>query len=433
MRIRTHNNLFLPSERQPDYYEDPLSRAAVLVMRLVPLAYQSFLDLACGDEHRESVALLPRGDFKVQRSPSANDTAERLLSVFLTPNAETPERPVPVRVDVERDARHDGFIQHESELIVVIEAKRHDQQGWEQAEFPGRMDIEVPGTVRFVKWVDLADHWTRLTEDPGLVGPAEREIIRDFLALAVANPQINATSRLARCQRLALPIAIRLQAILSQALNRQADARSGWGPGGEFTGLSGAASVLALSIHSDTDPPEVRLQVWAALQRAEADAFYGDLDRLGAVAAKANVAGDGRWTWHVWTALELKSQRDTHKADLTGANTDLEPRFLAVAELKGQLNRMVPKGELAERLKPFLVAGLTSQEDVDDALGEIGDYGYSKWKLVAPANVYCAWPLEVATEMDDEDRPERNHFVGEVRKAAGQLTRLVGTYLGDSD
>jgi len=38
MTTLTHNNLFLAYERQPEYFEDTLSRAAVLVMRLVPLA-----------------------------------------------------------------------------------------------------------------------------------------------------------------------------------------------------------------------------------------------------------------------------------------------------------------------------------------------------------------------------------------------------------
>ena len=376
---------------------------------------------------------MPRGDFKVQRKPSGNDTAERLLSVFLTPNAQTPERPVPVDVDVERGARHDGFIQHESELIVVIEAKRHDQQGWQQAEFPGKMHIEAPGTVRFVNWVDLTDQWMRLTEDPALVGHAEREIIWDFLALASANPQISPTSRLARCLRLELPIAFRLQTILSQAVGREADARSGWGPGGEFTGLDGTASRLALSILDGERAPQVLLSVWAGIQGPEADRLYSDPERLREIAAKTSVPGDGRWTWHVWAPLELKSQRDTNKVEITDAVDDLEWRFLAAAGLKDQLNRMVPTDQLAKWLKPFVKVRLATQGEVDAALVDIHNYGHAKWKAVAPAHVYCEWPLEVATELDDDDRPERNSFVGEVRKAAGQLTELVGVDLGDRE
>jgi len=427
----SHNNLFLPYQRHPEDYEDPLSRAAVLVMRLVPLAYQSFLDLACRGNRHESVALLPRARFMVQRTPSGNETAERLLSVFLTPNAETPSHPVEVRIDLDRGARHDGFIQHESELIVVIEAKRHDQEGWQQAEFPGKMDIEAPGTVRFVKWVELVDRWIRLTEVPELVGHAEREVISDFLELVTSNPQINATSNLARCRAMSLPLATRLQALLGQALKRPAEARSGWGPGGELTGLGGPASVLALSLHDEEDPPEVRLQVWAAIQAGEANAFYGEPKRLKAIAAKQNARGDGRWTWHVWPVLQLKSQRDSHHVDLSDEG-DLEARLRSTAAMRAELNRMVPTSELAARLGPFVAAGLATQDDVDAALVDISRLGFSKWKVAAPVTVHCTWSLEGAIELDNADNPERNSFVSEVRKAAGELTELVGTDIGES-
>ena len=157
-----HNNLFRAFASRPDHHEDPLSRAAVLVMRLVPLAYQCFLDLATRDDpgSRESLATLPRGEFSVQREP-AGDSAERLLSVFLTPQGGgAPDHPVPVELGRRRGnrgARHDGFIQHEGELIVVIEAKRHDEQGWHQAQYPGELDVDRAGVVRFVSWTELVD------------------------------------------------------------------------------------------------------------------------------------------------------------------------------------------------------------------------------------------------------------------------------------
>jgi hypothetical protein len=138
----SHSNTFRPFEHHTDHHEDPVSRAAVLVMRRVPLAYQCILDLATRgepDDRRFSVAELPKGEFSVQRKPAERDQAGHLLSVFLTPGAEPPEDGVAVDVTTLRNARHDGFIRHGSELIVVVEAKRWNQPDYEQARLPGRM------------------------------------------------------------------------------------------------------------------------------------------------------------------------------------------------------------------------------------------------------------------------------------------------------
>jgi hypothetical protein len=71
----SHDNIFRPFEHHPAPHEDHLSRAAVLVMRSVPLAYQCLLDLAGPGCHATapygfSVAELPSGEFHVQRKSS---------------------------------------------------------------------------------------------------------------------------------------------------------------------------------------------------------------------------------------------------------------------------------------------------------------------------------------------------------------------------
>jgi hypothetical protein len=437
-----HDNFFRAFAHHRDYHEDPLSRAAVLVMRLVPLAYQCFLDLATRDDPdcHESLAKLPRGSFSVQRTPEG-DSAERLLSVFLTPEGESPDSPVPVHIGPRADGRgvrHDGFIQHDGELIVVIEAKREDRHGWEQAEYPGELDIEEggAGTVRFISWSELVDQWVRLMEEPSLVGHAESELISNFLDLVSENPQINARSSLERCRRLRVPLSRRLQFILSQALERPADLRQGDSPGGQVDGFSGPASLLALCLYErEGRETEIRLQMWAAVTAGEAHEFYRDPDRLRRIAAIVNTFGrGGGWKWAVWTDLSLKTRRsEQNRVGLSGSEDDLEERFARTAALADQLNCMVPREDVAEYLKPFLDVGLATREEASAALSKMNDFDYSSWRVVATTNVICLWPLGLAEKLDSSDNPRENRFILEARDAARQLTELLGVSVVERD
>jgi len=427
-----HNNIFRPYEHHAIHHEDPLSRAAVLLMRLVPLAYQCFLDLATlGPEEtpvRVSVADLPKGEFSVQRAPLKDDKARNLLSVFLTPGAEAPKGRIPVDVITARNAIHDGFIRHKQELIVVIEAKRYDQPNYEQARSPGRMDIEQPGSVRFVSWTALVERWSELS-DNGFLSHAESELLEDFLDLLNDNEQINPFSRLSRCRGRDLPVALRLQNLLSDTFERPAHPRwESWESGGEIPGILGSADRLLLT--RSAHEPFVRLGVWAGLTQQQKNIFYSDPGRLEQLAAAVSEQRDSHWTVHVEWMLELKPPRFENPTQ-TLAKTEVDPRsrLLSTQRLAHKLNRRVQEPDLASYLEDFIAAGLTSEKKVGPALLELETSGYSEWRLVAPAYVYCAWPLDQATELDQPDNPVGNPFEVEIKAAATWLLRIVGADL----
>jgi hypothetical protein len=337
-------------------------------MRHVPLAYQCFLDLAERTPEdvaarRFSLAQLPSGEFSVQRKPSEDDRARNLLSVFLTPGAEAPDDPIPVDTETARAARHDGFIRHGEDLIVVIEAKRYDQPDCEQARSPGRMVIEHPGNVRFVSWTELVDQWLGLTEKR-LLSHAESELLDDFLELLADNEQINPFSKLSRCLGRDEPIALRLKNLLGSALDRSAEPRwEYWESGGEINGLSGSAARLLLTKYS-TDS-WIRLGLWAGLTQHQKNVFYGDSSRLETLAAAAAAAGPetSHWTVQVESMLEVKPPRFDQPTDrLSESDSDLRVRLLSIRRLAHKLNMNIPTSGLANHLEDFVEAGLTSRE-----------------------------------------------------------------------
>lgn len=427
-----HSNIFRTFERTPDYYEDLLSRAAVLLMRHVPLAYQCLLDLAAPDSgtataSRFSIATLPPGVFSVQRKPSHDDRARNLLSVFLTPEPGPPERPVPVDLGMRQSVRHDGFIKHGEELIVVIEAKRRDQPDYEQARCPGPMEVEHAGNVRFVSWTALVDQWLALDEN-GLLAHAEAALLEDFMELLGENEQINPFSRLSRCRGRVQPTGRRLQVLLGAALGRPVEPLSlWWGSGGRLDGLGGSASRLVLSYYAPED--RIRLRLWPAIRQGEKDIFYSDKVRLDQLAASNGMQSGGHWTLHVEWMLELKPPRfDVCTVTLEGGSTDVGRRLRSIAELADRLNVKVQRMGVAAYLKDFVAAGLTTQDVVDNAVAEIEQTNFSEWKVVASAEVYCAWMLKDATRLDTPG-PHRNQFEDEVRQAAEHLVAFVGATL----
>ncbi len=130
-----HLSIFRPYDREPRH-EDQLTRAALIVMRLVPLCQEAFLGLAGGPRLSE----LPRPRFDMQtESLVALDTevedpkVDELVSVFLGPHENLVAGTDELNLASERRARYDGVIQYGTSLMVVIESKLYAGASEQQA------------------------------------------------------------------------------------------------------------------------------------------------------------------------------------------------------------------------------------------------------------------------------------------------------------
>jgi hypothetical protein len=190
--MNRHLNVFVPYERDRSL-EDDLTRAAMIIIRYVPLAREAFLCLSgapsltnlatAGDVEIQTRDVLPRG---------GSGELGQLISVFLTPDeASASEQPVTVS-DSDRGQRLDGVLRFEQDLAIVVESKiREGADAW-QASTVNLAGVESreDARVKRIAWHDLLEAWRRL-QDLTLLTPAENLLMEDLFDFAEdAFPQV---------------------------------------------------------------------------------------------------------------------------------------------------------------------------------------------------------------------------------------------------
>jgi hypothetical protein len=187
-----HLNVFEPYGDLGRGHEDQLTRAAMIVLRLVPLAREALLH----EIGEPSQSRLPDCTIDLQAAHLVDPSEEgasngkvqrgRLVSVFLTPDFEPPELAGEV-TDTDRGQRFDGVLRFDPELVVLLESKVCRKWAKRNGHRVGELNL---GGVRFaqrrtclLRWHDLLEAWWRLAEI-GVLAPAEHALIQDMLGYA---------------------------------------------------------------------------------------------------------------------------------------------------------------------------------------------------------------------------------------------------------
>lgn len=180
-----HLNVFRPYERPP-HHEDQLTRAAMIVMRAIPLARDALLARIGA---RPS-ARLPEPELDMQTryvlEPPVLGEPEglalhQLISVFLSPDEglHLPMPPIEERV---HEQRLDGVLRFGDELAVVIESKIVGQAPRDQAAQLRLRGVKVQKKKPIeLGWHEILEDWWALLER-GLLAPAERVLMEDLTA-----------------------------------------------------------------------------------------------------------------------------------------------------------------------------------------------------------------------------------------------------------
>ncbi len=187
-----HLNVFEPYRELGRGHEDQLTRAAMIVLRLVPMAREALLQ-AIGEP---SQSRLPDCVVDMQATnlvdPSEENASggeverERLVSVFLTPDTE-PVDVSPEITEIDRGQRFDGVLRFDPELVVVLESKVCRR--WARRDGKRVAELNLGGTrfaqrrTQVLRWHDLLEAWWRLVE-LDVLAPAEKAIVGDVLSYA---------------------------------------------------------------------------------------------------------------------------------------------------------------------------------------------------------------------------------------------------------
>jgi hypothetical protein len=187
-----HLNVFEPYRELSRGHEDQLTRAAMIVLRLVPLARETLLR----EIGEPSQSRLPDCVVDMQATnlvdPSEENLAAgtvergRLVSVFLTPDVEPFDLAREI-TDIDGAQRFDGVLRFDPDLVVVLESKVCRR--WARRNGHRVAQLNLNGT-RFaqrrtcvLRWHDLLESWWRLAE-LGVLAPAEQAIVADVLSYA---------------------------------------------------------------------------------------------------------------------------------------------------------------------------------------------------------------------------------------------------------
>jgi hypothetical protein len=187
-----HLNVFEPYAELGRGHEDQLTRAAMIVLRMVPLAREALLQ-AIGEP---GLSQLPDCVVDLQAAHLVDPAEERcgagairrarLVSLFLTPDFEPPAIAGEI-VETDRGQRFDGVLRFDPELVVLIESKVCRKWAKRNGHRVAELNL---GGVRFaqrrtcvLRWHDLLEAWWRLAEI-GVLSPAEHALVQDMLGYA---------------------------------------------------------------------------------------------------------------------------------------------------------------------------------------------------------------------------------------------------------
>ena len=279
-------------------HEDQLTRAAMIVLRLVPLARETLLR----EIGERSLSQLPDCTVDLQASHvvdpveagAANGRVQRgrLVSVFLTPDFEPPRIEEEI-VDTDRGQRFDGVLRFDPELVVLLESKVCRR--W--ARRNGHRVAEVNlGGVEFaerrtclLRWHDLLESWWRLVEI-GVLSPTEQLLIGDLLGYAHQDfAELLPFGSLRRVGEDPTRRKWRLRSVLREATGIQPE-RVGPVHVRLDTAL-GARSLQRAAL--EIDDRALTLHLWPGELKPQAQALYtaGRAERL----AELDDAGEGPW------------------------------------------------------------------------------------------------------------------------------------------
>ena len=275
--MNRHLNAFVPYQLSPTH-EDQLTRAAMIVLRAVPLARDAFLaQLDCRRSGDLPVAEFDMQTGDVATPPGDVDEATplgELVSVFLSPDEGLDLSDVAVS-EREAEQRLDGVVRFGGELVVVIESKVVGQAPSHQAsELRLRGAVVEQSRVVHLGWHDLLRSWWRLLER-GLLAPAEQLLIEDLAEFAEEHfPHLLPFSSLIEAGDHALRRQRRLMALLRSATRvDQIRPRPSGGAEAMLDAALGTRCVQRLMLDRDGD--ELVLTTAAGELKPQALAFYG--------------------------------------------------------------------------------------------------------------------------------------------------------------
>ena len=420
---KQHLNYFHPFEGLPEGYENQLTRAALALMKLVPLAHgellrrvdpdHTFIDLPVPDFDTQTQSLHPELESQIGAGALEDGEGPRVISVFLTPDVG--EREVEVR-ESDRTAVFDGVIRYEDEMIIVIESKINESVDARQARdiplgrLSGHCHLEKGVLVR---WHDLVDAWQRLDEHE-MLSFAESGLLNDFYEMAeVSFPDLLPFKSLSRAAGSPVRVRRRLKSLIEEAVRVEAKPRgTGWVAIGSW-------SAFQRIWFGPVDEGRIILVMWPGVQKREALYLYGDPARARAVAALDDTE-TGHARWYVEPSFSVSSWRPAILQSFPPIMSLDQYIDFWSREIKHEIRRR-QANELSALLDWLADSKLATSDESAEFEQKFIQPRRNQIDLRPALKVVAVWERSDATELD-----ETSQFVHEIREVVDTMLRTVG-------
>lgn len=425
-------NYFNPYQSKGAWHEDQLTRAFLVVVRMVPLALSTFLDLIRDRQvTAKSERPLPSfSDLMIQgvgihtQRTSVPQTTGRLISLLMTDEHWTPENKVQ---ESQRDARYDGVLCFDPDWIIVIENKPSSQNVWADQVNPSPLaeghEIVIDPQLVVLRWADVVNRLTALL-DVNWLGSTDRQLVSDFLDfLDEEFEYLNPYDTFGRCKNSMALLHKRCQSILDAIAPGQVKWQGSWST--HYFELKSARQRVeppvkrcALCPNQKGEEVSIELAMWPGDTMTQARSFYKYLAEHGLINF-LNLENQG---WTVKTNFHFGF---IQKGFGHGVRTALS--------VKDYLKHWVSNARSIEQLLPdehgfdsafrrFVVDGLIAETDIAPLSAKAAALGAVNVNVIPGLEVIHRWSLAEAVAIDKSG----DGMVEEVRRKTNEAIDTWG-------
>lgn len=398
-----HMNYFRPYSGKEPGHEDQLTRAFLVLLRLVPLVHAALVDLLRAKLLKDGAedALPPftslRNSVVQTQVQSLTEPASRLVSVLMTDEHWVPEHGIK---ESPRTARYDGVIYYPPEWALVIENKPCSGDVWGEQVCPSRDSLPeecILAGFACILWRDVIVGLNSLLQRE-LLGHAERLLVDDFIEFVGQEfPSLNPYTSFAVCKNNRTLLANRCYAVMQKVAGSDSVVHHrGYA---DYFPLEDGPNAGAQQIY--LWPPseegaadwEILLDIWPADTINQARKFYTGVKREEFLGLRSK-------GWQ----LEPNMHYSFMSTNLVGSKPAISVEeyldlWLGTEESYGQVKRENWEAVFAAHRRE----GLISEENLDELNRQFTSTARRTLNVCPGLRVSFRWPKALAESLDHGD------------------------------
>jgi hypothetical protein len=389
-----HTNYFARFDRKDKAQEDPLTRAFLSLVRLVPAVQSMFVDAvrASQVERGADVRIPPRsqGDVSLVRTQIGDLRADagRVVSILITNESWDGDLSVTASL---RTPVYDGVIHYAGDWVLVLENKPFGgvRKSQLHPNTGGSDTLTVEPTLVVLVWKKLIRRLHTLT-GVGVLDITQKQLVRDFIQYIQAEfPDLNPYPTFAACRDHHSLLRKRCEDILRELAPGRVERHKNWRSYINVSEMNAARMVALHPVEAD-DTWAIELSIHPGDTVTQARPFYRQVD------ANALLGLQGEWACrpNLHFSFIQKNLVWTHRDIPLGeyiAYWQENPRWIGQAKEKN----------FGTLLNEFQDSGLMTQADVEAFREHFLETNRTTANVCPGVSLRMRWSKEEAETLDE--------------------------------